>query len=188
MVEDLHSTEFARIKTSATPKSHKDMNRPRHPVRHCVRIAGMARLSAVILVLALVGCMAGHTGTTNVPSGWTVTIGESGGFTGGGGGYEIRADGRVRSWTRLTPHDDIETQRIGKASDQSIERLYAAMTSSELRDLQLSEAGNMTAFLNWTLGDETRHYFWPEGTQLPGPVARAQDAAMAAVEEALANP
>jgi hypothetical protein len=132
--------------------------------------------------------MAGQTATTDVPSGWTVTIGSSGGFTGGGSGYQIRAGGRVRSWRRLTPKEDIETQRIGRASDQSIQLLYAAMTSSALRDLQLSQTGNMTAFLDWTSGDETRHYSWPEGTQASAPVARAREAAMAAVEDARANP
>ena len=143
---------------------------------------------ALILVLLLgAGCTANQNVTTDLPDGWMVTIGSQGGFTGGGSGYQIRANGRVRRCTQMTPGDDIETTRIGSASDQSLRELYSAMTAPELRDLQLSETANMTAFLDWTMDDEARHSSWPEGTQPPAPVARAREAAMAAVREAEAQ-
>lgn len=147
----------------------------------------LVRVASLALLIALgAGCMAEQSATTDLPDGWMVTVGSQGGFTGGGSGYQIRANGRVRSWRRLTPRDDIETQRLGTASDASLRELYAAMTSAELRDLELSETGNMTALLDWSMGDDSRHWSWPEGTEPPTAVARAREAAMAAVRDAQA--
>ena len=142
---------------------------------------------ALILGLSA-GCMAEQNVATDLPDGWMVTLGSQGGFTGGGSGYQIRANRSVRSWTRITPRDSLETARIGTASDRTLRELYSAMTSKELRDLQLSQTGNMTALLDWASGEETRHYAWPQGTRPPDPVVRAQEAAMAVVEDARAHP
>jgi hypothetical protein len=145
-------------------------------------------LALTLAILLSAGCMANQDVTTDLPDGWMVTVGSQGGFTGGGSGYQIRANGRVRRWTQLTPQDDIETTRIGSASDESLRELYTAMTAPELRDLQLSQTGNMTAFLDWTMDEDARHYSWPEGPQPPAPVVRAREAAMAAGKEAEGNP
>jgi len=148
-------------------------------------MTNLFRTATLAVLIALgAGCMAEQKATTELPDGWMVTVGSQGGFTGGGSGYQIRANGHVRSWRRLTPRDDVETERIGTASDASLRELYAAMTSAELRDLELSETGNMTALLDWSMGEDSRHYSWPEGTEPPQAVARAREAAMAAVHNA----
>lgn len=141
-------------------------------------------LALTLAILLGAGSMAGQDTTTDLPDAWMVTVGSQGGFAGGGSGYQIRANGRVRSWRRLTPRDDIETQRIGTASEESLRQLYAAMTSPELREIELSKTGNMTAFLDWAQENEVRRYTWPEGSTPPPPVQLAHDQTLAAVRDA----
>ncbi|MFQ5601304.1 MAG: hypothetical protein ACE5G2_12235, partial [Candidatus Krumholzibacteriia bacterium] len=82
-------------------------------------------------------------------SGWVVIVGSQGGFTGGGSGHRILADGTVLAWSQLTPEHPVTTERLGEAPRSRLDALYRAMTSADLRAVTMQQTGNMTTFLEW---------------------------------------
>lgn len=152
------------------------------------------------IALGLVCCAAGggsgcQRGARNAESArperpaaaWFVRIGAQGGFTGGGSGYVIHADGRVTSWSQMTPGDSVAIRDEGRAPLQAIADLEAALRSPELTDLEHAETGNMTAFLEWHEAGRTRRWSWVErlrSGELPPALARAHAAALAAAKSA----
>lgn len=118
---------------------------------------------------------------------WAVEIGARGGFTGGGSGHLILADGSVSEWSQITPGDSLTRQPLGRADPDSLEALHQALLAPELDALRFEAHGNMTAFLIWRRAGAERRWSWPEGgrhPELPAPLQRAHDAAQAAVRSA----
>lgn len=140
---------------------------------------------AALLIVGSMGCKPEKVVTSSgSPGDWSVRFGSSGGFTGGGAGYEILASGAVSSWKRVTAQASVTSISIGSASAPSVNALFEAMTAPDLVSLKLSASGNMTSFLEWRQGDESRRYSWEDGVTPPEPVARAQAAALAAIRDA----
>ena len=116
---------------------------------------------------------------------WTVRIGSEGGFTGGGSGQVIRSDGVIESWSQITPDEFPMFEPAGHATAATLEALFRAMSSAELRSVEYR--GNMTGFLEWRHGAEVRRWSWAEtmrGEKIPEPVKRAYEAALAVVNSA----
>jgi hypothetical protein len=139
--------------------------------------------SLVVLCLAA-GC---SKKTMNDDRVWSVRLGASGGFTGGGSGHFILKDGTVRAWMQVVPSDSIAVKDFGKASPAAMAALRRALADPALRDLRYDAAGNMTGTLDWFDGKTMRRWSWAEkigDAGLPPPLARARAAAMTAVRTA----
>lgn len=153
-------------------------------------------LAAALALLPGLGCRsenpveatgpnpAATTGPSQAPTDWTVTLGSSGGFTGGASGYRVEANGQVTAWSKATAKADVTSNPVGTASESSLADLHSAMTSEDLLATDQSASGNTVSFLEWKQGQETRRYTWVETDTPSGPVARAFQAALAAVEDA----
>src|SRR5262245_23812444 len=137
---------------------------------------------SVPLFLAAAGC--GHPDDSPA---WTIKVGAQGGFTGGGSGHLIHSDGTVEEWSQVVPGDSVTVKRIGRADGKSVRALQEAATTPEMVALGLHETGNMTAFLEWNQGPESRRYSWAErGTEpeLPPPLQKTYAAAQGVVRSA----
>jgi len=118
---------------------------------------------------------------------WSVRLGAAGGFTGGGSGSIVWSDGRVQTWSQVVPGEAIETQEAGRVEPEALRALRETMTAPDLVALVHTDAGNMTGFLEWREGTAFRTWTWKEMARepaLPAPLARARDAALAAVRAA----
>jgi len=149
--------------------------------------AGLVRASFAVLVAA--ACGRQTSGGKVVEDGrvWSVRLGASGGFTGGGSGHVIFADGTVRAWSQVVPSDSIATQDFGKAMPEAVAALRRALEDPAMRQLRYTATGNMTGSLDWFDGTTMHHWSWAEKvgrTDLPAPLARARNAAMTAVRTA----
>lgn len=121
------------------------------------------------------------------PAAWFVRIGSQGGFTGGGSGYVIHGDGRVTSWSQITPGDSISIRDVGLAPQDLLATLESRMRAPELARLHHQETGNMTAFLEWHDGAEIRRWTWVERMRdpaLPAALASSYESALAAAKAA----
>ena len=147
-----------------------------------------SRMVHAVLVLAVlvVGC-SNRSQTNAYEHTWSVRLGASGGFTGGGSGHLILKDGTVRTWTQVVPSDSIAVKDFGKATPEAMAALRRALEDPALRKLQHAATGNMTGTLDWFDGSTMHHWSWAErvgDAGLPPPLARARTAAMTAVRTA----
>jgi len=118
---------------------------------------------------------------------WSVRIGASGGFTGGGSGHLILKDGTVRAWSQVVPSDSTAVQDFGKATPEAMAALRRALDEPALRALRHDATGNLTGSLDYFDGTNMHHWSWAEKVgvvDLPPPLARARAAAMTAVRTA----
>lgn len=157
---------------------------------HCNRAFATA---TILILIGFSGCGGrperGRTEESGGAGGmpWTVRIGSQGGFTGGGGGYVVHADGSVESWSRITPQDPIETEALGDASPDRLAALQRALMDPQLAALTYEKSGNLTGFLEWSDANGVRRYSWPERVgvpDLPAALRVAVEAARAAVQSA----
>lgn len=149
--------------------------------------------SSIVILLGLSACggraeregAAASGGSTGMQ--WTVRIGSQGGFTGGGSGQVVYSDGRVESWSRITPQDPIDSEPLGHAAPDRLAALRRALVDPQLASLTYEKQGNLTGFLEWRQGDRVRRYTWAEragGPDLPEALGNALAAARAAVQSA----
>ncbi len=151
----------------------------------------LARASLAIVVLAAACCNKQASKTASDEQVWSVRIGASGGFTGGGSGHLILKDGTVRTWSQMVPTEAIEVKDFGKATPEAMTALRRALEDPALRDVKYDATGNMTGSLDWFDGTKLHHWSWAEkigDMVLPPPLARARTAAMTAVRTAAATP
>jgi hypothetical protein len=158
-----------------------------------MRRSGFA-LAVVFSLLCAAGCGGEPKNgePSDAPAGsaapsWMVRVGAQGGFTGGGSGHIVRSDGTVLSWSQLTPEESITQESLGRAEPKTLRELHRAMTDPALAAVEQSESGNLTAFLEWRLGDRSRRFSWTERLGepvLPPPLQRAYLATLAAVRSA----
>jgi len=136
----------------------------------------------VVLLFCVAGC-----GKPDDSPAWTVRLGAQGGFTGGSSGHLIHSDGIVEEWSQIVPGDSVSVKRVGRADSKKVRDLQHAATTPELLALELHETGNMTAFLEWSQGSESRRYSWAERVtepELPPPLQKTYLAALAVVTSA----
>lgn len=104
---------------------------------------------------------------------WQASMGESGGFTGGGASVTVLSDGRVvrGAWdVALAPPKE---QVVRTLSVKEVSELKKILCDPALVKLRLNQPGNMTGFLNYQEGKVVRHYAWPKFYTLPEPLQRA---------------
>ena len=159
----------------------------RRPSMARLRLPTFCALLALSIDLTACGSQRGNGGGSPAEASWVVTIGSEGGFTGGGSGYRLYADGRVESWKRLTTQAAPESTLLGRASRQAVERFHEALAATAPMDSATSVRGNMTAFLDWREGQLRKRYTWVEGETPATPVATAYEAAMEIVRSLQRN-
>jgi hypothetical protein len=118
---------------------------------------------------------------------WSVRIGSQGGFTGGGSGHVVHADGRVESWSQITPQDALEHEAVGHADPGRLAAVERTLMAPQLTDLTYQKRGNLTGFLEWRAGNQVRRYTWPEragAPDVPEALRAAIEATRAAVQSA----
>jgi len=143
-------------------------------------------LATLVLLLLVAGCGKANKSGYDMQV-WSVRLGASGGFTGGGSGHLILKDGTVRTWTQVVPSDSIAVKDFGKATPEAMAALRRALEDPALGKLEHAATGNMTGTLDWYDGSTLHHWSWAERAgenQLPPPLARARSAAMTAVRTA----
>jgi hypothetical protein len=138
----------------------------------------------VVMTWVLLGC----DQKTSVPeSGWQVSLGTSGGVTGGGGQTVVYSDGKVESqkWDNtLIP----TSEPIGNADLEMVKALGELMSKTELVTLEHKNYSNMSTSLTWEYGKESRTYVWEAGSaNLPESLQTAIDMFERAVDSAESN-
>ena len=90
-------------------------------------------LSCVLLASACTRCgqrppkgASVDQGPNHASAGWTCRIGSRGGFTGGGSGSIVRADGTILTWSQITPDESLTTEPAGHASSPALRQAYDA--------------------------------------------------------------
>jgi hypothetical protein len=145
----------------------------------------------VVLVTCSAGCgRPDSRETSKATSVWSCVIGTTGGFTGGGDGYEIHSDGRVLAWSLSTADAEIDKQPIGQAEPEQLLPLMHALAVPDLRSIELRETGNMTTFLEARSSEQpTQRWSWPADRmggrtpKVPAPVHTAFEAALAIAQQ-----
>jgi hypothetical protein len=144
--------------------------------------AWLARAGLAVVVVGAACCNKQAGKIAGDESVWSVRIGASGGFTGGGSGHVIMKDGTVHAWSQIVPSDSTATKDFGKASAEAMTALRRALADPALRTLHHDATGNMTGSLDWFDGTKMHHWSWAEkigDLDLPPPPARARAAATA---------
>ena len=144
-------------------------------------------LTALVLCAGFLGCGRNEPRSTNASTPvWTCLTGTQGGFTGGGGGYEIHSDGRAWAWSRLTADAEVDKRPLGQVQPEQLLPLVAALAVEELYRIDLQESGNMTTFLEVrSTQHPTKRWSWPadrmggRAVKVPQPVQNAYEAASA---------
>lgn len=98
---------------------------------------------------------------------WRVTYGTWGGYTGGGGGMELRSDGSLFSLKADVPSRNVRTFR-GQVEESDLKRIHALALAAQ--DTTLREQANMTTRLVYE-GEKRYAYSWEIGRKdLPQPI------------------
>ncbi|MBX3171370.1 MAG: hypothetical protein KF760_28430 [Candidatus Eremiobacteraeota bacterium] len=106
------------------------------------------------------------------PLKWSVSVGSSGGFTGGGRTSIIRSSGDIitEKWeTATAPHDSQVTGYVNQEELDLIERLLA---DPNLHKAQASKPGNMSRFLQFHYGEIKKTFTVEVSEPFPEPVER----------------
>lgn len=123
----------------------------------------MKYLIGAILLLTISLCSCSSERNSQNGSGDTllshsVTIGESGGFTGNNSGYSIDSTGLVKSFEGIltTKGSEKEKGRLNKEQIQKVNELI-----SEILKAKYSEKGNITSYITLRKDGTATRYSWP---------------------------
>lgn len=98
---------------------------------------------------------------------WRMTFGTWGGYSGGGGGMELRSDGSIFSLKADLPSRNVRTFR-GQVEKAELERIHALALAA--RGVSFDEPANMTTRLTYE-GEKRYVYRWEIGrTDIPDPL------------------
>ena len=102
-----------------------------------------------------------------VPSEFRISLESNGGFTGGGSGYDLFSDGRLRVWNRATVSSDRNQWEIEVGAER-VRDLARGLLLTPAMGWQSRATGNITSRLTWATGDSVRQWTWawselPEG-------------------------
>ncbi len=135
------------------------------------------RVGFVLLLLSLgsglVAC-GGANGTRTMdamPPDFSIVIGSGGGYSGMWEGHRIDADGAVTAWSGVAERE--EARRVGSLSESHMASLWQRIHDDGLLDLQISESGNLTTFIEMTANGSTRRLSWATGSQAEDPTSTA---------------
>ena len=90
-------------------------------------------------------------------------------------GFTVEAGGSVLRWSGFIEGDD--EQPAGTLSEAQMAEIWQRLSHDDLLNLDLSETGNMTAFIEVSAEGETRRLSWEVGTETDNDSASAADAA-----------
>ncbi len=107
----------------------------------------------------------------SMPADFSIVIGSGGGFSGLWEGHRIDADGAMTAWRGVGEQQ--ESRRIGSLTKSHMEDLWQRIHDDGLLDLQISESGNHTTFIEMTTNGSTRRLSWATGSQVDDPAATA---------------
>lgn len=122
------------------------------------------------LLLAII--LAAVPAAAESPLKWSVSVGSSGGVTGGGHTSIIRSSGDIISekWsTASAPHESEVTGYVNQEELELIERMLA---DPNLQKVQVSKPGNMSRVLQVNYGDFKRTFTIGVSEVFPEPVER----------------
>lgn len=107
-----------------------------------------------------------------------IRSGCSGGFTGGGSGYEIHRDGSISSWRTDSWKASPDTTVI-RNDKAAVGRLFSPFEEAGFSRINLNEPGNMTCFL--TLESEGKNHTVSWSQKPLQPVQELYDAVVSIV-------
>ena len=118
-------------------------------------------MKTLSLSLALLCSMAAHAEP------WRITYGTWGGFTGGGGGIELRSDGSLFATKAVVPSHEVRTYQ-GQVDEKKLKEIYDLAQKAGC--VSFRHPANMTTSLNF-YGDKHYNFAWEIGrTDMPQPV------------------
>lgn len=118
-------------------------------------------MKTLSLSLALFCSMAAHAEP------WRITYGTWGGFTGGGGGIELRSDGSLFATKAVVPSHEVRTYQ-GRVDEKKLQEIYEL--AQKAGSVSFRHPANMTTSLNF-YGDKQYNFAWEIGrTDMPKPV------------------
>lgn len=118
-------------------------------------------MKTLSLSLALLCSVAAHAEP------WRITYGTWGGFTGGGGGIELRSDGSLFATKAVVPSQEVHTYQ-GQVEPATLQQVHEL--AQKARCVDFREPANMTTSLKY-YGDQQASYAWEIGrTDLPQPL------------------
>ncbi len=106
------------------------------------------------------------------PLKWSVSVGSSGGYTGGGRTSIIRSSGDIitEKWdTAAAPHD---TQVTGYVNQEELDLIERLLADPNLHKAQVSKPGSMSRFLQVNYGEIKKTFTVEVGEPFPEPVER----------------
>ena len=104
----------------------------------------------------------GDTHSSKSPDGTRITIGSSGGVTGGGGGFEIRAEGVINEYS-YSLHQKNTILRSVEISPAATDSIFSAFRLSPVFRDSSNLPSNMTSFIGYRSVDTSRNWSWPMG-------------------------
>lgn len=90
-----------------------------------------------------------------------IRSGCSGGITGGGGGYEIRGNGDISSWSMESRNSAPESTLI-RSDKPAADRLFAMFERAGFVRIEHHEPGNMTCFLTLSSAGKSHTVVWSQ--------------------------
>ena len=120
------------------------------------------------LFIALLLALAGWA----EPVKWSVSVGTSGGATGGGSGKMIQSSGDIlmEEWT--APGQAPVREVTGYVNREELDILERMLADPQLHKAQVSKPGNMSRFLKFTYGEIKKTFTVDEAATFPEPVER----------------
>jgi len=124
----------------------------------------------VVLFLGLGGMWLGcRSAAPEPPIEGEVVFGQGGGFTGLYSGHVVRSDGVVFRWSQM-PGQEERREEVGRVPPDSLRPFFRQLLSWEQQGLQVSGAGNMTAFVELRQGQKRYRLQWGLGEDVPAGV------------------
>ena len=106
------------------------------------------------------------------PLKWSVSVGSSGGVTGGGHTSIIRSSGDIVSEKWSTASTPRESEVTGYVNQEELELIERMLADPNLQKVQVSKPGNMSRTLQVNYGDFKRTFTIDVSEPFPEPVER----------------
>jgi len=106
--------------------------------------------------------------------GTRITFGSRGGFTGGGGGFEIRSEGVINEYSYFLGQKSTILRSV-EISPAVADSIFRAFRSVAMFSDSSNLSSNMTSSISYQSPDITRHWYWPMSDVRTAVTARFQE-------------